>query len=60
MRFYDDLHILTERHEETQKPFHRELPKLPAQHLAPFFPRATKLFVTDSLYGVESSSAACG
>ena len=25
-----------------------------------FFPRATKLFVTDSLYGVESGSAACG
>ena len=33
VRFYDDLHILIERHEKTQKPFHRELAKLPAQHL---------------------------
>jgi hypothetical protein len=30
---YDNLHILIERHEKTQKPFDRELPKLPAQHL---------------------------
>jgi hypothetical protein len=33
VRLYDDLHVLIERHEKTQKPFDGKLPKLPAQHL---------------------------
>jgi len=33
VRFYDDLHILVERHEEAQKALNGKLPELPAQHL---------------------------
>src|ERR1700733_2209087 len=33
VRFYDDLHILIERHEKTQGSFDRELAKLPAHIL---------------------------
>jgi len=33
MRSYDDLYILVERNQETQKAFHGELTELAAQHL---------------------------
>jgi hypothetical protein len=33
VRLNDDLHILIERHEKTQKPLNGELPEVPAQHL---------------------------
>jgi hypothetical protein len=33
VRFYDDLHILIERHEEAQQSLNGKLPKLTAQHL---------------------------
>jgi len=33
MRSYNDLHILVERNQETQKAFHGELTKRAAQHL---------------------------
>lgn len=33
MGLYDDLHVLIECHEETQKALHGELPELSTQHL---------------------------
>jgi len=33
VRLNDDLHILIERHEKTQKPLNGKLPEVPAQHL---------------------------
>ena len=33
MRLHQNLHILIERHEKTQKTFYRKLPQLASQHL---------------------------
>src|SRR5712692_7045602 len=33
MGLHDDLHVLIQRHEKTQKALHGELPELSAQHL---------------------------